>query len=111
MHQTNSLAPAGWKDYSRTIVALALWMSSSIEPGGDLGGVESDGPPDLQVGHASFGNEPADVADAHPEPLGELVDGEELRQGGGIGHRSPERLSGPLLDVPALPHAADAEHR
>jgi hypothetical protein len=29
------------------------------------------------------------VADAHPEPLGELVDGEELGQGISIGHWSP----------------------
>jgi hypothetical protein len=29
------------------------------------------------------------VADAHPEPLGELIDGEELRHSVGIGHWSP----------------------
>ena len=51
-------------------------MPSTIEPGSDLGRVESDEPADLQVRHPSFGDEPADVADAHPEPLGELVDGE-----------------------------------
>jgi len=34
----------------------------------------------LQIGHPSLGDEPADVANAHPEPLGELLDGEELRQ-------------------------------
>jgi hypothetical protein len=45
--------------------------------------------PNLQVGHPSFGDESANVADAHPEPLGELVDGEELGQGISIGHWSP----------------------
>jgi hypothetical protein len=45
--------------------------------------------PNLQVGHPSFGDESANVADAHPEPLGELLDGEELRQDVGVGHRSP----------------------
>jgi hypothetical protein len=63
-------------------------MPSTIEPGSDLGRVKADQPPDLQVGYASLGNEPANVADAHPEPLGELVDGEELGQGFGTGHRS-----------------------
>jgi hypothetical protein len=29
------------------------------------------------------------VADAHPEALGELVDGEKLGQGFGTGHWSP----------------------
>jgi hypothetical protein len=29
------------------------------------------------------------VANAHPQPLGELVDREELRQSVVIGHRSP----------------------
>ena len=67
----------------------AVVDSSTIEPGGDLGRVEADQPPNLQVWHPSLGDEPADVADAHPEPLGELVDGEELGQGVGIGHRSP----------------------
>jgi hypothetical protein len=64
-------------------------MPSTIEPDGDLGRVEANQPPDLQVGHPSLGNESADVADAHPKPLGELVDGEELGQGFGTGHRSP----------------------
>jgi hypothetical protein len=64
-------------------------MPSTIEPGSDLGWVEFDEPPDLQARHPSFGDKPADVANAHPEPLGELVDGEELRQGVGIGHWSP----------------------
>jgi hypothetical protein len=64
-------------------------VESIIEPGSDLGRVESDEPSDLQVGHPSLGNEAPEVADAYPEPLGELVDGEELRQGVGIGHWSP----------------------
>jgi hypothetical protein len=53
-------------------------VASIIKPGSDLGRVEADKPPNLQVRHPSLGDEPADVANAHPEPLGELVDGEEL---------------------------------
>jgi hypothetical protein len=64
-------------------------MPSTIEPGCDLAWIEADQPPDLQVGHPSLGDESADVADAHPKPLGELVDGEELGQGFGTGHWSP----------------------
>jgi hypothetical protein len=64
-------------------------VASIIKPGSDLGRVEADKPPNLQVGHPSFGDESADVANAHPQPLGELVDREELRQSVVIGHRSP----------------------
>ena len=73
----------------RSPVVEVLRMPSTVESRSDLGRVESDEPPDLQVGHPSFGDEPADVADAHPQPLGELVNGEKLWQGVGIGHWSP----------------------
>ena len=46
-------------------------MPRTIEPAGDLGRVEADQPPNLQVGHPTFGDEPtdvADVADAHTDP-------------------------------------------
>jgi len=86
-HQTKS--PTLGKERADSIVARSLGMPSTIEPGGDLGRVEADQPPDLQIGHPSLGDKPANVANAHPEPLGELVDGEELWQGFGTGYGSP----------------------
>ena len=44
----------------RSPVVEVLRMPSTVEPRSDLGRVESDEPPDLQVGHPSFGDEPAD---------------------------------------------------
>jgi hypothetical protein len=57
-------------------VTRRLRPSASVEPPGDLAGVEADEPPDLHDRDSMFGDEPANVAGGDAEPFGELFDGQ-----------------------------------
>jgi len=58
-----------------------LRVTGVVQPACDLVGVETNEAPSLHIGHALLGDEPADVADGDTEVIGELVDGEEVREG------------------------------
>jgi len=56
-----------------------------VEPGDDLRGVEAHEEADLQVTHPALGDKAAGVTGAAAEVVGELVDGEQLREGIRVG--------------------------
>jgi hypothetical protein len=69
---TSTFASAG------TAVRASCGPARVIQPLGDLGGVEPDEPPDPQERHSPLGDQAPDMPMGHPEPLGELVDAQQL---------------------------------
>jgi hypothetical protein len=59
-------------------------MARVVQPAGNFTGVESDEPSDLEVGNSPLRDESADVTDADAEPVGELIDAEQLGSASGF---------------------------
>ncbi len=80
-HQRRSATRAGWRGKGCAVFMGSLRVTSVVEPACDLVRVEPYEAPPLHIGHALLGDEPADVADGDTEVIGELVDGEKVREG------------------------------
>ena len=75
-----------------SVVRSGLGHATGGEPSHYLGRVEPDEPADPQERHSSIGDQTPDMAGGHPEPLGELVHGQQLRHYVRTGHQSSPRV-------------------
>jgi hypothetical protein len=76
-----SVTRAGWRGKGCAVFIRSLRVTGVVEPACDLVRVETYETPPLHIGHALLGDESADVADRYTEVIGELLDGEEMREG------------------------------
>ena len=79
-------------------------VAVGVDPGVDLGGVEAEEVAPLDEGDAAFGDEASDVADVDAEVAGELGDGEQVGELGGLGGGHGGVLSGGVRVPVVVPH-------